>query len=450
MRKILYILAFLLLCTGSLRAVPDDRKNVALENGIAAAVLRLDGGDLQGALSALEALDRQFPDNDAVNYFLGLTEAALKHPDRVEQYLQKAVRLNPVNTDYLDALAAHYQNTQQNEKATAIYLDLLERFPQKYSNAYTLTLLADRQMASGKDSLALASYERALLYDPGYAPALLGKSELHRMKGRFPDFFASVTPLMSDPYLAPSAKAGYLKALMEHVDGSFYQVWGGQLDSLVNICTRVHPSDSSTLRLAGSWYYGTGRKEQGEALFDRFLSAFPQSADAHFIRVQLLSERSDWEGVVAECQEILNLKGIGRQETVQAYSVLGDTYYTLKDKKNAYASYERALKLDPGYVPVLNNYAYYLSLEAKNLPKAEKMSKITIEKEPDNPTYLDTYGWILHLRGRSKQAKPYFKHAMLYGGKESAVILKHYALVLDALGEKELAGYYHNLADTKK
>ena len=77
------------------------------------------------------------------------------------------------------------------------------------------------------------------------------------------------------------------------------------------------------------------------------------------------------------------------------------------------------------------------------------MSKKTIEAEPDNATYLDTYGWILHLLGKDKEAKPYFKHAMLYGGKDSAVQLDHYAEVLYALGEYDLAQVYWNQAKAK-
>ena len=105
-----------------------------------------------------------------------------------------------------------------------------------------------------------------------------------------------------------------------------------------------------------------------------------------------------------------------------------------------------ALKINPGHVYVLNNYAYYLCLDGKNLKKAFEMSRRTIEAEPDNPTYLDTYGWILFLMGRADEAKPHFKHAMLYGGKESVVILDHYAEVLFALGEYERAMVYWNQA----
>ena len=78
------------------------------------------------------------------------------------------------------------------------------------------------------------------------------------------------------------------------------------------------------------------------------------------------------------------------------------------------------------------------------------MSRRTVEKEPDNPTYLDTYAWILHLMGKDAEAKPLFKHAMLYGGKESSVVLKHYSIVLEALGETDLAKVYSKMAQDKE
>ena len=77
------------------------------------------------------------------------------------------------------------------------------------------------------------------------------------------------------------------------------------------------------------------------------------------------------------------------------------------------------------------------------------MSFRTVVAEPDNATYLDTYAWILYLMGRPADAKPLFKKAMLTGGKDSAVILDHYADVLYALKEYDMAFIYWNLARQK-
>ena len=39
---------------------------------------------------------------------------------------------------------------------------------------------------------------------------------------------------------------------------------------------------------------------------------------------------------------------------------------------------------------------------------------------------------------------------MLYGGKESATCLEHYSIVLEALGETDLAKVYKTQAENKK
>ena len=60
---------------------------------------------------------------------------------------------------------------------------------------------------------------------------------------------------------------------------------------------------------------------------------------------------------------------------------------------------------------ILNNYAYLLATHGGDLKKAERMSELTIREEPDNPVYLDTYGWILHLQGQDMLAKFYLQKA---------------------------------------
>ena len=55
----------------------------------------------------------------------------------------------------------------------------------------------------------------------------------------------------------------------------------------------------------------------------------------------------------------------------------------------------------------LNNYAYYLSLKNEQLDKAEEMSYRTRRQEPENSTYLDTYAWILFMKGDYAHARTY-------------------------------------------
>lgn len=122
------------------------------------------------------------------------------------------------------------------------------------------------------------------------------------------------------------------------------------------------------------------------------------------------------------------------------YGQMGDIYHLLGKNEAAFENYEKALKINPKNLPVLNNYSYYLSLERKNLDKAEQMSGITIKSEPTNPTYLDTYGWILFEQGAYVMARIYIEKAVEYGKEQpSAEVLEHYGDVLAVAGETDKA-----------
>ena len=50
----------------------------------------------------------------------------------------------------------------------------------------------------------------------------------------------------------------------------------------------------------------------------------------------------------------------------------------------------------------------------RNRKKGIEMSRKTVLSEPENATYLDTYGWLLFLTGECEQAKKYLKEALVY------------------------------------
>ncbi len=112
---------------------------------------------------------------------------------------------------------------------------------------------------------------------------------------------------------------------------------------------------------------------------------------------------------------------------VEMYELLGDAQHKLGNTKEAFEAYENCLRLDPEKIPCLNNYAYYLSEENRDLDRAAAMSLKTIKAEPNNPTYLDTYAWILYLQGRYEEAKIYMDLAVknLKEGEEKEVYLEH-------------------------
>ena len=356
----------------------------------------------------------------------------------------------------------------------------LKEYNSKYSSPFVLSTLADYEMAMYNDSTALAYYDEALGLASDYAPALLGKAEAYRVTRRYQEYFPVLYHYAETREIPVQSKTDYLMAVIQRADPKFVRSFQPQLDTVVQKTLAAHPKDSIAMQSAALYYYATNRNSQAIDMFKEVVDLYPDSFSANVDYVEFLMYAQQWEELSIEgrvafekfpdetaflemasvgyynledyrnvldiCKQVLEVAPADSSSRLRSFSTMGDVYYRLGESKNAFKAYEKALKINPDYVYVLNNYAYYLCLEGKKLKKAYAMSKKTIEAEPDNPTYLDTYGWILYLQGKYADAKPVFKHAMLYGGKDSAVILDHYAEVLYALEEYDLAFVYWNLS----
>jgi Tfp pilus assembly protein PilF len=109
-------------------------------------------------------------------------------------------------------------------------------------------------------------------------------------------------------------------------------------------------------------------------------------------------------------------------------------------KAEAYEAYDSCLQWRPDNIACLNNYAYFLSIDGKHLDKAEEMSRRTIKKEPENPTYLDTYAWVLFRQKRYAEAKIYIEQALKFDTVDvSADVLEHAGDIYANNGEMEKA-----------
>ena len=146
-------------------------------------------------------------------------------------------------------------------------------------------------------------------------------------------------------------------------------------------------------------------------------------------------------------------EGLGKRDAdtelaviAAVFTTLGDTYYELDMKKESYAAYDSALVYEPYRMDVLNNYAYYLSIENKELQKALEMSRKTIDEEPENQTYLDTYAWILFKLGRYEEAKAYAEKIISLDEEMSYVVLHHIGDILAKCGNIEKAVTYWEMA----
>lgn len=436
-------------------------------------------GQKELTIDAYEKLIRDFPKKtdlyyNLVNLYLGdnQLDKAVKTIDEIETVFGKS---DPT-------VMTRYRILLMQKKPEEAY-NTLKSYNDEYSSPQILSMLGDYEMGMYNDSSALAYYDEALSLDRDFVPARIGKAETFRLTRKYPEFFSSLNGVMGNDKIPAEAKSNYLMALIQNSDQRFSQTFRDNLDSAFSTAMAIHQKDSSLLQAAGLYYIVTGRNAEAEKVLKEDVENRPESRQATQLYLELLMRSESWEKLVVEAEAAYSRLGSGidflqaanagyyylkdyqaiiknseriiasapadTSVTLPAYSNIGDMYHLLGDSKKAYKAYEKALKINPDYAPVLNNYAYYLSEEGKKLQKAYRMSKKAVEQYPDNATYLDTFGWILHLMHKDLEAKPFFKHAMLYGGKDSSVILEHYAAVLEALGETDLASVYRAQAKAK-
>ncbi len=81
-------------------------------------------------------------------------------------------------------------------------------------------------------------------------------------------------------------------------------------------------------------------------------------------------------------------------------------------EKDMLAAYEQILSLDENNYVVQNNYAYFLATHKGDLKLAEQLSYSSLQADPRNPIFLDTYAWILYLQGEKQLATLYIRQAV--------------------------------------
>jgi tetratricopeptide (TPR) repeat protein len=112
-------------------------------------------------------------------------------------------------------------------------------------------------------------------------------------------------------------------------------------------------------------------------------------------------------------------------QLIEFYTNLGDVYNTLKKFEESDKYFGKAYQLDSANITVLNNWAYFLSLRKENLAKAAYMSDKANVLSPGNPSYEDTYAWILFVKGEYSEAKKWIDKAIHDGGATNGTIIEH-------------------------
>ena len=345
-------------------------------------------------------------------------------------------------------------------------------------------ILGDVYLNNGKYPEALATYQHILKEEPHYAPAVLSMASYYQKTGQDSLYQLQLdTILMNDNVLSDTK--------MELMRQNILQSEQTTKDStqIVALFKRIlaRPQQNADLAMLCAQYMITkNMKEESVPVLEQVLSLDPENKPAYLQLLSYAIQDNDLDKVIQiatsaleyhpDALEFYYYCGIAhyqKEETDKAldvftrgvrqineksdkqiasdfYAILGDIYHQKGRAEESYAAYDSSLVYNPDNIGTLNNYAYFLSIDKKQLDKAEEMSYRTVKAEPENKTYLDTYAWILFEKGRYTEARIYIEQALRNGGNKSRVIVEHCGDIYYMLGEKDKALEYWEKADAMK
>jgi len=105
--------------------------------------------------------------------------------------------------------------------------------------------------------------------------------------------------------------------------------------------------------------------------------------------------KKDMEQAVLNYLKLLELN----HQYLPTYLNLSRIYKNQGDLKKAQMYLEDALSIKDDFAPAANNLAMLLLENNVSLYEALRYAKVARNKEPKNPDYLDTLGWIYFLQG---------------------------------------------------
>ncbi len=185
--------------------------------------------------------------------------------------------------------------------------------------------------------------------------------------------------------------------------------------------------------------------EDNDALLDesvRTIDLFPEMPVPYLFAGGVYYMKKEWDKCVDILSVGVNYVVNNPQLKEQFLTYLGDAYNQVGDNQKSDKCYDEVLQINPNNDFVLNNYAYYLSLRNERLDKAAEMAKKSVDLKPNSSANLDTYGWVLYMKGNFSDAEFLIKSALDNGGDKDADVLEHYGDILWNLDRKDEALQY--------
>lgn len=459
--------------------------------GVTYAAMALQSGRFADAITAFSALIDEHPTYNSLYFYLAEAYKQNKNYQEAINTLTKAEEYVGLNEQVSITKYDLYKILGEEEKAFAEIQKYIDKYPEQ--TEYYI-LMGDLYMQDDKADKAKPFYEKAKSLDPTNPYIVVSLANYYNKIGQkeFADqeLRQAIQSASMDIDTKMQILAQYMSDLHSQEDDT------QKINTLLDTLLVMHPQEPKLNMLYGNVLMIQGDKAKARDQFKIFAEANP-SNPAGWEQLVNTAFPDSLDYVINVCEEaIKNLpespqfyyyEGVAQflkkdyEKSIKAfdtgkqyipekntqllsdfYGQIGDIYHQLGKMDSTYVYYDQALKYNPNNIMVLNNYSYFLSLDNKDLSKAERMSSTTIKSDPLNPTYLDTYAWVLFKQGDYSLARMYIEKAFdnskktpkdasknpedASGSSQEDVISSemydHYGDILFKLGEKDKAMEY--------
>lgn len=383
--------------------------------------------------------------------------------DSAERRLGIHPAISPLKRQLLVQTGQYDRALEQNE-------ELIANDPYNIDN---YIIAAELYAHAKKDSLALVNYDRALAIDSTSIDALGSLNEFYGQRGDHANYLRTMLLLFGSREVDLERKIKIFNRLTNNID--YYQQFYGQLNQLAITVAVTHPDDLNAMELYTTHLIATGDLDRALEIYKSHVNdsvpepkifntildieSFKERPDSveHYTRMAMERFPDRPEFILRRGTYLLYndrykpaerafrdaLRRIDSDSLRGAtLTLIGDAQYQDKRPRAAFRTYEKALQLLPNDAGLLNNYAYFLSEEGRELERALEMAERAITISRNNSTYLDTYAWILYKLERYTEAKRYMRQAVTLDPTQSEVLMCHYGDILFALGENFMAQIY--------
>jgi tetratricopeptide (TPR) repeat protein len=228
-------------------------------------------GLLDNARTLYEGVLKQFPNDFAVLYHLGLLESQAGHIERAAGHFGRAVQVNPQNADALNNHAFTLQQLGRDTEALAAFAQAQALHPDDADIAINLGLLHKKLQQLPQ---ALACFNRALQSHPQHTALLCNQGNVLQRIGRQQDALGSYDLALAAEPDNPVVLCNFSNALNE---------LGRHEEALARAerATQAHPRHAQAWVERGSALKLLNRAADAVASFEKALALEPGLVSAH-------------------------------------------------------------------------------------------------------------------------------------------------------------------------